>query len=97
MAKKRGPDGHRVLPPEVLAAVLSGDTKKCSELGKRGAAAKKRKKAAEEKKRQRELALTEGLLPTEEEGIFGGMTPEELAEEFRLRAEEANEHICPID
>lgn len=60
MAKKRGFDGHRVRPPEVLAAVLSGDKAKCSELGKRGAAAKKRKKAAAEAEaRKRALAQAE--------------------------------------
>lgn len=68
-------------PKQVRQAQIDGDKAKLSALGRKGA----------------EVANKNRQLRAEHEAIFDQIREEELILEEKARAEEANEHIAPID
>lgn len=88
--------GHRVRPPHVLQAILKGDSAKCSEYGKRGAASRQRLAVSRMAQQNRD-AHAASKLAAREDAVWAADRRMLLADEFHQRAIEANEHICPID
>jgi hypothetical protein len=85
MPKAIDASGHRVRPPNVLAAIFRGDKEALSTMGRNGNAVKngmrRLQKTAE---RRREEIFREAYLQRRDE-------------EFRQSAIATNMHICPID
>ncbi len=78
MPSKRGPDGHRVRPPNVMRAILNRDSHTLSQLGRAGA------KASAEKRKQNKACRTEQRIKLALEEL-------DLEEERREREERDQE------
>lgn len=90
MQQKRGADGHRIRPPQVVRAIIEGDTPTLQAMQRASVRSRKLKRDAKARIQAEELRKNN-------EAIYAEGLAQDREMEFYLRDLQANMHICPID
>ena len=100
MAREVDFTGHRVRPPHVLQAILRGDSEKCSEFGRRGAASRQRLRVTQKAHKNREAHAAAKRAAAEDAALAAfrqQLIKEDDARYFEQMHRECNYDVCPID